>query len=184
MRNVELLADLLADLARLIHRHVDPLDAAGLAWRPDALGNSIGITVWHVSRWIDILSVVVLQARSHDEELWHAKGWAAKTGYDPRGVGFNGFGAITGYTAEEMNAVPVLARDDLLAYFDQTVNALEDSLRMMSDDSLQEPAPGSHQGLLAHYWIKAVLLGALGHAGEIEALAAMRSRQALAAARA
>lgn len=176
MRNAELLADLIGQCAATVHRHVDPLDAAALAWRPDSLANSIGITVWHVSRWMDLLAVVVLQNRGHDEEHWHTQGWRQKTGYDPRGIGFNGFGAITGYTAEEVNAIPVMEKADLLAYFDQTSGALRDCVASMSDESLHQPAPGSHQGRLAYEWIKAILVGELGHAGEIEALAAMRAR--------
>jgi hypothetical protein len=177
MKDTELLADLFSDFAKTMHRHVDPLDDEALAWRPDAQGNSIGLTVWHVSRWMDLLTVVVLQNRSHDDEQWHTRGWRAKTGYDPRGIGFNGFGAITGYTADEANAVPAMPHDDLLVYFDQTGTALREQLLAMSDEALQQPAPGSHQGVIAYNWVKAVLLGFLGHAGEIEAYVAMRARR-------
>lgn len=176
MKNVEILADLFAESARTLHRHVDGLDDDALWWRPDPRANSIGHTVWHVSRWMDLLTVVVLQNHDHGEEYWHVSGLREKTGYDPRGIGFNGFGTMTGYSPSEVDAVPRLAKPDLLAYFDQTAGALHAHIVAMRDEHLQKPAPGSHQGQLAYQWIKAVLLGELGHVGEIEALVAMRAR--------
>jgi hypothetical protein len=162
----------------LMHIQINPLDEEAFWWRPDPLGNSIGHTIWHVARWMDVLVVVVLQDRGHEDEQWHTSGWREKTGYDPRGIGFNGFGVITGYTAEEVNAIPIMAKDDLVAYFDQTLTAFRDQLLVMTDESLQEPAPGSHQGRLAYQWIKAILLGESGHVGEVEALIALRARRA------
>lgn len=178
MTNTELLVDLITESAKTLLRHVDPLDAEALAWRPDPLANSIGLTVWHMSRWWDLLVVVLLENRTPDEEQWHTRGWREKTGYDPRGIGFNGFGAITGYSAEEADAVPAMAREDLMTYFDQTVEALRTKLLSLGDEALQQPAPGSHQGVIAYVWLRAILLGIVGHVGEIEAMVGMRARRA------
>lgn len=176
MTNVELLADLAAEVERGMRRHVDPLTAEALAWKPDAEANSIGVTVWHVARWLDLLTVVVLQNRPPTDEFWHASGWAKTTGYDPLGIGFNGFGAITGYTQAEVAAIPEMSAADLLSYLGEAAGALRAQLLRMSDESLHEPAPGSHQGLLAYAWLKPVLCGCLGHVGEIDALVSMRGR--------
>lgn len=77
------------------------------------------MTVWHISRAFDLFKVRFFENRAPKEELWHTCGWAAKTGYDPRGIGRRGFGNLVGYTQEEVEAVPILSAGDLLAYFDQ-----------------------------------------------------------------
>src|SRR5260370_30284396 len=104
------------------------LSPTELAWRPDAQGNSIGVTVWHYSRWLDLLVVRFLQNRSAGEEQWHTQGWATRTGYDPRGIGFAGLGAITGYTQEEVAAIPQMSGEELLAYLDQACTVLRQYL--------------------------------------------------------
>ena len=37
-----------------------------------------------------------LANRPAAEELWQTRGWAALTGYDPRGIGYLGLGLLTG----------------------------------------------------------------------------------------
>lgn len=178
MKNTELLADLISTFGGLMHIQINPLDEEAFQWRPDPGANSIAETVWHVSRWMDVLSTLVLGNRPHDQELWFTSGLSEKYRYDPIGIGFNGFGAITGYTAEEMQAIPAMSKDDVVAYFDGTVAAFQQAVLALTDEGLQQAAPGSHQGRLAYLWIKGILLGELGHAGEVEALVAMRSRRA------
>src|SRR5688572_3323215 len=113
-----LLDDWLGTLGELTHEAVASLSPAELAWQPDPLANSVGLTVWHCARWLDVLAVRVLDDRPAEDELWQAGGWATRTGYDPRGIGYRGLGVITGYTAEEAAAVPDLPAEDLLAYLD------------------------------------------------------------------
>ncbi|HMA35507.1 MAG TPA: hypothetical protein VKY74_13640, partial [Chloroflexia bacterium] len=100
MRDTELLADLAHDLVQAIHEEIAPLDAAALGWQSDPAGNSIGVTAWHVARWLDRLSVQLLGARPMAEEAWYTGGWAARSGYDPQGRGRHGSGTLTGYTPE------------------------------------------------------------------------------------
>ncbi len=58
MTDVELLASWLDDLSRSLHRTVDKMPPEQLAWQPDAEANSIGVTVWHMARWLDALAVI------------------------------------------------------------------------------------------------------------------------------
>src|SRR5258708_38802066 len=113
MKGAELLADLVSYLARSVRREVEGLSYEELTWQPDAEGNSIANTVWHFSRWLDLLTVRAFENRPPEEELWHTRGWAEKTGYDPRGIGFQGFGALTDYTQEEVAAGAVLGCSEL-----------------------------------------------------------------------
>jgi DinB superfamily len=173
----ELLADLVQTLAASLREELGELSPEALAWQPDPEGNGIGITVWHVSRWLDLLAVQILQARPAPEEQWHTRGWAARTGYDPRGIGYRGLGALTGYTWAEVEAVPPLPAADLLAYLDQAATALRDHLLALPTAALWQPAPGGNGTRTVYDYVKGPLLGAYGHIGEIAALKALRARR-------
>lgn len=176
MRDAELLADWVAKLAADLRAEIADLDAAALAWRPDAEGNSIGVTVWHVSRWLDVLTVQILQNRPAAEEFWHTQGWAVRTGYDPRGIGGRGLGNITGYTQAEVAAIPALSATDHLAYFDTVCTALQAQLLALPPDALAQPAPGFSGKHPRYAWFKTLLPGCFGHVGEIQALKSLRAR--------
>jgi|GEM_PF-881924 len=176
MTDVELLVDWIDDFASKMRREVGPLTHEELYWQPDAEANSIGVTVWHVSRWLDLLTVRALENRPPDDEQWHTRGWLDKTGYDPRGVGYGGLGAITGYTLEEVAAIPRLSSDDLLAYLDQVCEALREHLLAMPAGALHDIAPGLGGKYTPYDWLKMLMPGCYGHLGEIQALRAMHAR--------
>lgn len=181
MNDVELIADLVAYLAQSVHDAIESLSQEELTWQPDAEGNSIAITVWHFSRWLDLLTVRALENRPPEEEQWQTRGWAQKTGYDPRGIGYQGFGVLTDYTQEEVAAVPILSADEVLMYLDQVCEALRQHLLSMPEGALHQPAAGLGGRRTPYQWIKPILRGCYGHLGEIEALKAMQKRaQALA----
>lgn len=170
----EVVLDLLADLTRDLRREVEVLGHEELAWRPDPRANSVGVTVWHVGRWFDLLAHRILQGLDAGEEIWYHDGWAERTGYDPRGIGLRGWGAVTGYTVEEVAAIPPLAADQLLAYVESSAGVLADAIGGLSDESLMKAPPGYSGSRSAHAWIKQVLEGGFGHLGEIRSLRALR----------
>jgi hypothetical protein len=176
MTEVELLDEWLEDLSRGVRHAVADLSPEALAWQPDAEANSIGVTVWHFSRWLDFIATRILSGRPSEEELWHTGGWAARTGYDPRGIGYLGLGAITGYTREQVAAIPTLSVDDLLAYHEQTSEALRTRLRALSPEALHGPAPVIGRERSMYSWLKVVTQGSFGHLGEVEALKALQAR--------
>ena len=181
MNDVELIADLVAYLAQSVRDEIERLSQEELVWQPDAEGNGIAITVWHFSRWLDLLTVRALENRPPEEEQWHTRGWTQKTGYDPRGIGYQGFGVLTDYTQEEVAVVPRLCADELLTYLDQVCEALRQHLLSMPEGALHQPAAGLGGRRTPYQWIKPILRGCYGHLGEIEALKAMQKRaQALA----
>jgi hypothetical protein len=182
MQATQLLVDWVQRLARDVRKEVGPLSPAELEWRPDPGANSIGLTVWHFSRWLDLLTVRALENRPAGEEQWFTRGWAARTGYDPRGLGAEGFGALTGYTRDEARAVPPLAVHDLLCYLDQVCAALCDHLRGLPEGTLDQPAPGFGESRTRYRWLTPILMGCLGHLGEIECLKAMYLRTVVGAA--
>lgn len=177
MQGTEVYADLVASLNEKMRHRVAKLSPEALAWQPDAEGNSVGVTVWHVARWLDVIARI-FQQRPQSDELWLTQGWAARTGYNPQGIGYQGLGALTSYTQEEVAAIPQLNASELLTYLDQSSEALRAYLLSLpSFDALLEPVPGWSQPETTKLQLfKVVLIGCLGHVGEIEALTAMMTR--------
>ena len=171
----DLLAEWVEDFARGVHDEIADLSPAALAWLPRPQANGIGVTVWHCARWLDVIGVQALRGLPADQELWHTQGWAMRTGYDPRGHGQAGLGAITGYTWDEVLEIPALPAADLLTYLDQVVAALAGQLRAMTPEQLYAPAPGFSGRRTAYRWVRPFLQGCFGHLGEIEALKAWQA---------
>jgi DinB family protein len=176
MTDVELLADLVASLIEGIHQAITGLSPEELTWRPDAEGNSIGVTVWHIGRGLDVLKVRFLEQQQALAEQWHTKEWAEKTGYDPRGIGTGGLGILSGYTQEEVAAIPELRAEELLAYLDQVAEALRQHLLSLPEGALAQPTLVAGERQTAYQVIKGIILGCVGHLGEIEALKALHTR--------
>ncbi|HKV01727.1 MAG TPA: hypothetical protein VJQ26_06365, partial [Ktedonobacteraceae bacterium] len=107
---------------------------------------------------------------------WLARGWAERTGYIPHGIGEQGLGTVTGYTLQEVAAIPRLGAQDLLAYLDQVCEALGTFLRSLpSSEPLRQPVyPGRSR--TKQQLLQTVFMGSCGHMGEIEALKAMMKR--------
>ncbi|MEM7028660.1 MAG: DinB family protein [Chloroflexota bacterium] len=177
--NQALILDLIEDFIEGTHDVIKNLSLAALQWRADAEANSIGLTMWHVSRVFDVFKTRLLEGKSPDEELWHINGWRDKTGYDPRGIGWDGFGNLAGYTQAEVAMVPILPSDDQLAYFDEVATALLDWLKQTSDEALQQRSIGFPQEEMSSYqWLKfGILIDTREHLGEMKALKAMWERR-------
>jgi len=176
MRDVEILTDLIEKLGDDVRAEIGELSQEELDWQPDPEANSIGVTVWHFSRWLDVLAERALADQPAEQELWHTRGWAARTGYDPRGAGYEGLGVLTGYTLAEVAAVPHLPTGDLLEYLGQVCAALRERLLALPEGGLYQPAPGLGSRRTPYKWVRSILMGCFGHVGEIEALKAMRER--------
>lgn len=178
MNGTELYADLIASLTEGMHSEVGKLSSQELDWQPDAEGNSIGVTLWHVSRWFDV-TARIFQEKPSEDELWLTQGWAERSGYNPQGIGYRRLGALTGYTQQEVAAIPHLSAADSLAYLDQSSEALRAYLLALpSFEALQQPVPGwgRETPVSKHDLLKVVFMGCSGHLGEIKALKAMMSR--------
>lgn len=174
---VETLRDILRDLVRDLRAETEALSAAELDWRPRPTANSIGITVWHVARWLDVLECPVLEGRDAAAERWQLDGWAARRGYDPRGIGAHGLGTVTGYGPEEVARIPSLTAPELVTHLDAAGRDLDATLHALDAAALAAAARGGAGERTAYDWIKAVLEGALGHLGEVRALRAMQQAE-------
>lgn len=183
----DVLADFLDELHHRVRREIAELDEEALYWQPDPGANSIGVTVWHFTRWLDVLSVRFLDGLASDAEIWLANDWAADTGYDPRGLGEGGLGVLTGYDIGQVLAIPRLSSPHLLAYQRQVLDRLRPQILRLSAEELGGDAVGSAvMGARAamtggqrpiYGWLKLLLIGSFQHLGEIAALASMHARR-------
>ena len=157
----ELLAELISDMRGALERQLERTPDAALHWRPAREMNSIGDTVWHIARWLDLVAMWLANA-APERQRWIADGWAARTGYDPRGIGTDGLGAISGYSFNEVEAIPKLRADQLLAYLGAVCEDVAPKLRVTDDESAKR--------------YKRVVEGVLGHVGEIGAIRTLFDR--------
>ena len=156
------------DIGAGLRRRVKDLDEDALDWRADDRGNNVRETVWHMARWMDVL-VRIANGAQPSTERWFTDGWADRTGYDPRGIGADGLGALSGYTFEEVLAIPRLSAAELLEYVDSVVAPLAQRLWSAGEDEAAAKLLRRGTGILQ---------GCFGHIGEIDALLAIRERTA------
>ena len=168
MRDTELMAKWFEDVGARVRERLQGLDEEALEWRADDRGNNVRETVWHMARWIDVLTRI-LGGTQPSTERWFTDGWAQRTSYDPRGIGDDGLGALTGYTFQEVLAIPRLTATDLVRYLDSVIGPLAQRLRALQEDDASARAVRRATGILQ---------GCLGHIGEIDALLAIRKRSA------
>ena len=168
MRDTELMAKWFEDIGARVRERLQGLDEDALEWRADDRGNNVRETVWHMARWIDVLTRI-LGGTQPSTERWFTDGWAQRTRYDPRGIGDDGLGALTGYTFEQVLAIPRLNATELVRYLDSVIGPLAQRLRALPEDEASARAVRRATGIVQ---------GCFGHIGEIDALLAIRQRSA------
>lgn len=177
MNEKDVLLDLLKSFSSLARYVLGDLDLQAISWQPDSEANHISHTMWHISRSFDILKTRCLEDRPITDEVWFSQGWLAKTGYDPRGIGWNESGNLAGYNPEEVQAVPVLSSPELISYLDAVLQEMTDYLGGVDLHVLHLTAPGVNQPAKTRYeWIWNFLIDSIMHLGEVKAIAAMYER--------
>ena len=93
---------------------------------------SIAFHAWHVARWADRV-----QARlSGAEELWESDGFAGRWRLDEAALGTHGTGM--GLDDDASAALPLPAKDELLAYIRAAFSAADRAAAAVRDDELEE----------------------------------------------
>jgi len=149
-----------------------------LYWQPHRESNSIGVTVWHYTRWWDLYGTVALVGGNIEDQHWLRDGWLERTGYDPRGKPPDGLGLLTDYTVEQMLAAPKLEAGDLAAYHTAATDSALSAIGKESAASLAQPlkiGEGNADGT-RYQQILGLALGSHRHLGEMDALAALYER--------
>ena len=173
----DVLLDLMDTYKRGILTSLEGLTTEALTFQPDDEANHIAVTIWHLSRIMDGLYVHRMFALDAENELWFTQGWAEKYNYDPRGKGSNKLDMLTGYSVEEMKAVPIMSLEDMLTYFDAAHQKMVEFLNEATLEKLQELAPGSDPKREFYFWVKITLIDGTRHTGEIQAIRAMWERK-------
>lgn len=82
-------------------------------------------------------------------------------------------GTLTGYTSEQMRAVPAMDSVSLTTYQGQSIEALVQQINGLAVDLL---TPTGTRALSPNQSVTATLQGSFGHVGEIDTLVALRAR--------
>ncbi|MBE3141028.1 MAG: DinB family protein [Thermoplasmata archaeon] len=172
----DILIDLLEDNRRRLYRVFDAISDECVIWKPEAEANNIAVTVWHMARIFDVFLTQQTIGDSSGEECWFCYGWAEQTDYDPRGIGQNGWGMLTGYTQEEVAAMPQLTRGQVVEYLDKVYDTVKEYLVNMSMEKLQTPGAGFDGRYTKYQCIQMALLDNVRHPGEIFAIEARWNR--------
>jgi hypothetical protein len=172
----DVLIDLLEDNRRRLRRVFGAMRDDCLVWRPEVDANSIAITIWHMARILDVFLTQQAKGDLPEEECWFQQGWAAQTGYDPRGIGSNGWGMLTGYTPEEVAAIPPITREQVLGYLDQVYDGVKEYLAGTPIEKLLTPAAGFDGKYTKYQCIQMALMDNVRHLGEIFAIKARWER--------
>ena len=170
--------ELIEHYADIVRWTVKEIESSELDWQPHPEANNIGVTLWHMGRTMDLFKVRLFENRPVNDQLWFANGYVDKAGYDPRGLGFEGFGNLAGYSIEEMQAIPHMSGDLLLDYFDETFAAMVDFIKETPHTILESQAPGwPNDPMSINDWLKNLIADGHAHTGEIRAMRAQYKRE-------
>ncbi len=173
----DVLIDFLEDNRRRLKRAFTSMSDDRVAWQPEPGANSIAVTAWHMARILDVFLTRQVRGSSVEEECWFQQGWADQTGYDPRGLGQNGWGMLTGYTAEQAAALPHLSCEQLLGYLDQVYDRVREYVVATPIETLLTPAAGFEGRFTKYQCIQMALMDNVRHLGEIYAIKASWERR-------
>lgn len=163
----DVLIDLLEDNWRRLLRMLESVPDDCLYWRPDAVSNHIVLTMWHMGRLFDVFLTHQGEGRAPEEDCWFRHGWAARTGYDPRGIGQNGWGMLTGFSVEEANQVPDLSREEIITYLNQVYDEAHDYLASHDINYLLTPCARFEGKYSKYQCVQMALLDNIRHLGDI-----------------
>jgi len=147
-----------------------------LHWRVDAESNTIAILIWHVVRVQDVFYTLHILNESAENQVWFSDAYHTKTGYDPRGIGVNGWGMLSNFTPAEVNAIPPFEASVLLDYYDALHTRIQTYLQETDIDTLLAPALGFEGKQTNWFWVRHPLFDMSRHIGEMLAIEGLYQR--------
>jgi hypothetical protein len=130
-----------------------------------------------MGRLFDVFLTRQIQGQAAAHEVWFSNGWAKRIGYDPRGIGRDGWGSVNGYTKEEVAAIPRFSREVLLGYMGDVADSVTKYLRQNQIETLLQPGIGFEGKYTRYQLIQMALLDNVRHLGEVFALKTMWERK-------
>ncbi|MBN1314813.1 MAG: hypothetical protein JXA42_05075 [Anaerolineales bacterium] len=81
---------------------------------------------------------------------------------------------MSGYSQQEVKAIPILTAEELVVYLEQVVEAMRGFISDLPSAALYQPAIGCTEPSRTIYeWLRALIADGFGHLGEIRAIEAM-----------
>lgn len=173
----DVMADYLDDNLRRLKRTLADVTDEGLYWQVDAEANSIATNLWHMARILDVFFTQLMLGLPSDEERWISGGWAEKTGYDPRGLGRDGWGSVNEYTPEEVAAMPKFSQAQLIDFLAEVYSTVRKYLRSTSMLELAQPAVGFGGKFTRYQIISMALMDNVRHVGELRLIKSLWQRE-------
>jgi hypothetical protein len=177
MKPQDVLLHLLNENDYYIRDILDTVPIEGLSWQPDEVANSLGVQIWHVARAHDVFFTQHVKGLEAAHEIWFADSWAERSGYDPRGLGTNGWGMLTGYTEEEAASIPAMDADVLRGYYNAVSGTIRAYLSETTVEELEAAAPGYEGKQTNWFWVRHPLFDMTRHVGEMLMLKGLWERQ-------
>ena len=172
----QVMVDYLDDNLRRLRRMLAGITDDCLHWQADPESNSIATNLWHMGRILDVFFTQLALGLPSDQESWIAGGWAERTGYDPRGLGRDGWGSVNEYTLEEVAAMPKFELLLLLDFIAEVYDNVRVYILATPMTSLATPAPGFSGQFTQYQVISMALADNIRHQGEIRLIQSLWGR--------
>ena len=169
MQISDILIDAFGRIRGAVHRGAGRLDAAGLAYRPDADANSIAWLVWHLTRIQDDHVAEIAEK----VQVWHDGPWAEQMGFtdDLNDTGY-------GHSSAQVATLRPDSSDPLLAYHDAVADRSIEYAATITPDELDRIIDRSYDPpVTVGARLVSVLNDCMQHAGQAGYVRGMYERQ-------
>jgi hypothetical protein len=167
LTGTEVMIDYLDDNLRRLKRQLANINDDCLYWLIDPESNSIATILWHMGRILDVFFTQLALGLPSDDERWIAGGWVEKTGYDPRGLGRDGWGSLNEYSLEEVAAMPKFSKEQLIVFLEDVYDSVREYLKSTTIQALAKPGAGFEGKFTQYQVISMALMDNVRHLGEI-----------------
>ena len=130
-----LLEDTFLEMEQDMERALDGLTPEELSWRPATGANSIGFTLWHLTRAEDVW---LQRSAQGVPQVFEAGGWAGKWGIPAEDTGY-------GYDEKKLAAFPTPPLAELLSYYRAVRRDTLAYLKGLTAEGLDGPLKVAHK---------------------------------------
>jgi len=176
LSGIEVINNFIEDNLRRLNRVLEGIEDHGLHWKIDSKANSISVIIWHMGRFLDVFFTRFVKGLQVEDECWFVDGWADKTGYDPRGIGRDGWGSLNEYTPDEVSEIPRLTKEVIIGYITQVYENVREYLQSTSMAELVEPGYGFDSAYTRYQVLTMAILDNVRHLGEIRLIRSLWER--------
>ena len=177
LTGIDVMIDILKDTHRRLLRDLEEIHDKCLHWQVDPSTNSIAVILWHMGRLLDVFFTRQALGRLVENEVWFSGGWAETTGYDPSGIGRDGWGTLNEYTPNEISSIPRFTKQLLILYIDQVYENVIDYLQSTKISDLTKPCMGFNGAYTKYQVITMAVMDNIRHKGEIRLIKSLWERK-------